>query len=226
MSDDRSEDDPIMDLWYSNWEQQCVEALEAEPEYENQLHNVKEIYSQQMWTSFQTTASAIAQLYKGELLHTEILNSVDSMRRCSELGIETGKQKRSKEIMNWARKKRRMIRREDLLAYLAGKPPPPRPHSHRSSPKPRMMVCGSSPSQSPTQSMVVSQTSTPGIDLDPELHTFREAIALSGSSVSRRTGRQAELSAFISNEFARHHKRPASHDVDMGSPTHKRSRFM
>ncbi|XP_046814695.1 UPF0472 protein C16orf72 homolog isoform X2 [Vespa crabro] len=217
MSDDRSEDDPIMDLWYSNWEQQCVEALEAEPEYENQLHNVKEIYSQQMWTSFQTTASAIAQLYK---------DSVDSMRRCSELGIETGKQKRSKEIMNWARKKRRMIRREDLLAYLAGKPPPPRPHSHRSSPKPRMMVCGSSPSQSPTQSMVVSQTSTPGIDLDPELHTFREAIALSGSSVSRRTGRQAELSAFISNEFARHHKRPASHDVDMGSPTHKRSRFM
>lgn len=42
-----------------------------------------------------------------------------------------GKQKHCKEIMNWARKKRRMIRREDLLAYLAGKPPPPRPHPHR-----------------------------------------------------------------------------------------------
>ncbi|XP_015182256.1 PREDICTED: UPF0472 protein C16orf72 homolog isoform X2 [Polistes dominula] len=153
-------------------------------------------------------------------------DSVDSMRRCSELGIETGKQKRSKEIMNWARKKRRMIRREDLLAYLAGKPPPPRPHSHRSSPKPRMMVCGSSPSQSPTQSMGVSQTSSPGIDLDPELHTFREAISLSGSSVSRRSGKQAELTSFINSEFARHHKRPASHDVDMGSPTHKRSRHM
>ncbi|XP_043497674.1 UPF0472 protein C16orf72 homolog isoform X2 [Polistes fuscatus] len=241
MSEDRSEDDPIMDIWYSNWEQQCVEALEAEPEYENQLQNAKEIYSQQMWASFQTTASAIAQFYKDRTQNVSLWlpfqtaagtvtslykDSVDSMRRCSELGIETGKQKRSKEIMNWARKKRRMIRREDLLAYLAGKPPPPRPHSHRSSPKPRMMVCGSSPSQSPTQSMVVSQTSSPGIDLDPELHTFREAISLSGSSVSRRSGKQAELSAFISNEFARHHKRPASHDVDMGSPTHKRSRFM
>lgn len=66
MSDDRSEDDPIMDLWYSNWEQQCVEALESEPDYESQLHNEKEIYSQQMWTKFQTTASAIAQLYKGD----------------------------------------------------------------------------------------------------------------------------------------------------------------
>ncbi|XP_043497675.1 UPF0472 protein C16orf72 homolog isoform X3 [Polistes fuscatus] len=211
MSEDRSEDDPIMDIWYSNWEQQCVEALEAEPEYENQLQNAKEIYSQQMWASFQTTASAIAQFYKDRTQNVSLwlpfqtaagtvtslykgawtfldddrfvvntLDSVDSMRRCSELGIETGKQKRSKEIMNWARKKRRMIRREDLLAYLAGKPPPPRPHSHRSSPKPRMMVCGSSPSQSPTQSMVVSQTSSPGIDLDPELHTFREAISLSG----------------------------------------------
>lgn len=66
MSDDRSEDDPIMDLWYSNWEQQCVEALESEPDYESQLHNEKELYSQQMWTKFQTTASAIAQLYKGD----------------------------------------------------------------------------------------------------------------------------------------------------------------
>lgn len=45
-----------------------------------------------------------------------------------------------------------------------------------------------------------------------------------GSPVCRRGGRQGELSAFISNELARHHKRPASHDVDMGSPTHKRMR--
>jgi len=60
------------------------------------------------------------------------IDSVDCMRRCSDLGIEMGRQKRSKEIMNWARKKRRMIRREDLLAYLAGKPsPPPRTHPHR-----------------------------------------------------------------------------------------------
>ncbi|XP_011329848.1 UPF0472 protein C16orf72 homolog isoform X2 [Ooceraea biroi] len=218
MNDDRSEDDSIMDLWYSNWEQQCVEAIESEPDYESQLHNEKELYSQQMWTSFQTTASAIAQLYK---------DSVDCMRRCSDLGVEMGRQKRSREIMNWARKKRRMIRREDLLAYLAGKPPPPpRAHPHRSSPKPRMMVCGSPSSHSQTPSMVIAPAPSAGNDPDPELHTFREAIALSGSPMSRRSGRQAELSAFINNELARHHKRPASHDVDMGSPTHKRMRVL
>ena len=68
MNEDRSEEDPLMDLWYSNWEEQCVEALETEPDYETQLHNEKELYSQQMWTSFQTTASAIAQLYKGKII--------------------------------------------------------------------------------------------------------------------------------------------------------------
>ncbi|KAH0540416.1 UPF0472 protein C16orf72 homolog [Cotesia glomerata] len=241
MSDDRSDEDQIMDLWYSNWEQQCIATIESEPDYESQLHNEKEIYSQQIWTGFQTTASAIAQLYKDRTQGASLWlpfqtaagtvtslykNSLDGMRRCNELGVDIGRQKRSKEIMNWARKKRRNIRREDLLAYLAGKPPPPpRPHAHRSSPKPRMMVCGSPPSQSPAASMVVTPTPEP-VDQDSELHTFREAIALTGSPMSRRTGRQSELSAFISSEFARHHKRPASHDVDMGSPTHKRSRFM
>ncbi|XP_034948417.1 UPF0472 protein C16orf72 homolog isoform X2 [Chelonus insularis] len=170
-----------------------------------------------LWLPFQTAAGTVTSLYKG---------SLEGMRRCSELGLEMGRQKRSKEIMNWARKKRRMIRREDLLAYLAGKPPPPRPHTHRSSPKPRTMVCGSPPTQSNAGNMVVSPAPEPIDDQDTNLHTFREAIALSGSPMSRRTGRQSELSAFISSEFARHHKRPASHDVDMGSPTHKRSRFM
>ncbi|XP_012254893.1 telomere attrition and p53 response 1 protein [Athalia rosae] len=241
MSEDRSDEDPIMDIWYTNWEQQCVEAIEAEPDYEGQLHTSKELYSHQIWTGFHTTASAIAQLYKDRTQGASLWipfqtaagtvtslykESIDGMRKCSDIGVEMGRQKRSKEIMNWARKKRRTIRREDLLAYLAGKPPPPRPHSHRSSPKPRMMVCGSPPSQSPAPSMVVTPAPASGNDADPELHTFREAIALSGSPISRRGGRQTELSAFISSEFARHHKRPASHDVDMGSPTHKRSRFM
>ncbi|XP_033211821.1 UPF0472 protein C16orf72 homolog [Belonocnema kinseyi] len=230
----------MSDDW-DDWEQQCVASIEAEPDFEQQHYNSKEHYTHQIWSGFHSTASAIAQLYKDRTQGASLWlpfqtaagtvtslykDSVEGIKRCGDLGIETGKQKRSKEIMNWARKKRRMIRREDLLAYLAGKPPPPRPHSHRSSPKPRMMVCGSPPSQSPTASMVVSPTPPPGSEPDPELHTFREAIALAGSPMARRMGRQSELSAFISSEFARHHKRPASHDVDMGSPTHKRSRFM
>lgn len=51
---------------------------------------------------------------------------------------------------------------------------------YRSSPKPRMMVCGSPSSHSQTPSMVIAPTLPTGSDPDPELHTFREAIALSG----------------------------------------------
>lgn len=51
---------------------------------------------------------------------------------------------------------------------------------YRSSPKPRMMVCGSPSSQSQMPGMVIAPAPTTGSDPDPELHTFREAIALSG----------------------------------------------
>ncbi|XP_014207945.1 UPF0472 protein C16orf72 homolog [Copidosoma floridanum] len=187
MSEDKSDED----FWVSNFEQQYVDTISAEPDYENQLHNEKELYCQQIWSNFQTTATAIAQLYKDRSQGTSFWSpfqtaagtvtsmykeSTSNIRRCSELGMEAGRQKRSREIMNWAKKKRRMIRREDLLAYLAGKPPPPR-HSHRSSPKPRMMICGSPPSQGPAASMVVSSTPPPGNEPEPELHTFREALS-------------------------------------------------
>lgn len=238
MSEDR-EEDSLMDYWYTNWEQQCLAAIEAEPDYEAQLHNQKEIFTQEIWSGFQTTASAIAQLYKDRSQGTSSLwvpfqtaagtitslykGSVDGVRRFTDLGTEVGKQKRSKELMNWARKKRRMIRREDLLEYLAGSQT--KSINQRSTPRTRVTVSNSPPSQNQVSNMVVSSPAVPD-DPDANLHAFREAIALSNSPLSRRNGKPSELSAFITTEYARHHKRPASHDVDMGSPTHKRSRFM
>lgn len=45
-----------------------------------------------------------------------------------------------------------------------------------------MMVCSSSPSETSAPNMVVAPTPIPGNNQDPELHTFREAIALSGEN--------------------------------------------
>ena len=40
--------------------------------------------------------------------------------------MQCGYQRRTREIVDWARsKRRRYIRRDELLSYLAGKPPPP-----------------------------------------------------------------------------------------------------
>jgi hypothetical protein len=67
MNEDRDkEDDPIVDFWIANWEQQCVEHLESEPDYEGQLQSERDLAHQKVWVSFQNTATAIAQLYKGE----------------------------------------------------------------------------------------------------------------------------------------------------------------
>lgn len=52
--------------------------------------------------------------------------SSDGLKRTSETAIHCGYQRRTRELADWARKRnRRYIRREELLAYLAGKPPPP-----------------------------------------------------------------------------------------------------
>ena len=65
MNEEKSDDDSIMDLWSSTWEQQCVQAIETGTDFETQLHSEREFYSQLLWANFQTTATAIAQLYKG-----------------------------------------------------------------------------------------------------------------------------------------------------------------
>lgn len=69
--------------------------------------------------------------------------SCDGLRRTGETAVQCGYQRRTKELADWAKKRRRLIKREDLLSYLAGKnekPPPPihisRSHNIRSSPKP------------------------------------------------------------------------------------------
>lgn len=53
------------------------------------------------------------------------------MKRSNDLANQVGYQRRNKEIAEWARsKKRRYIRRDDLLSYLAGKPLPVSSHHH------------------------------------------------------------------------------------------------
>lgn len=62
-------------------------------------------------------------------------DSVDVCRQCMECGIRHGQHKRTREIITWLKKKKRVIRREELLAFLLDKPypqdSPPPPHFDR-----------------------------------------------------------------------------------------------
>lgn len=52
--------------------------------------------------------------------------SCDGMKRTNEAAVQYGYQRRTRELADWARsKRRRYIRKDELLSYLAGKSPPP-----------------------------------------------------------------------------------------------------
>ncbi|XP_045141988.1 UPF0472 protein C16orf72 homolog [Echinops telfairi] len=190
-----------------------------------------------LWVPFQNAATAVTNLYK---------ESVDTHQRSFDIGIQIGYQRRNKDVLAWVKKRRRTIRREDLISFLCGKVPPPR----NSRAPPRLTVV------SPNRATPTETSSSVETDLQP----FREAIALhglsgamasisvrsstpgspthvsSGSNASRRRNglHDMDLNTFISEEMALHldnggtRKRTSAQcgDVITDSPTHKRNRMI
>lgn len=90
--------------------------------------------------------------------------STEARQRSYDLGIHLGNQRRNKDMIAWVKKRRRTIRREDLISFLCGKVPPPR--TPRAPPR------------------VASRPPPPETDssVEADLQPFREAIALQGTS--------------------------------------------
>ncbi|KAM6351562.1 HUWE1-associated protein modifying stress responses 1 isoform 2-T2 [Alca torda] len=227
--------------WFSKWERQCLAEAEQEealaPELQDEAASQPEHKQQKLWHLFQNSATAVAQLYK---------ESVDAHQRSFDVGIQIGYQRRNKDVLAWVKKRRRTIRREDLISFLCGKVPPPR----NSRAPPRLTVV------SPNRATSTETSSSVETDLQP----FREAIALhglsgamasisvrsstpgspthvsSGSNASRRRNglHDVDLNTFISEEMALHldnggtRKRTSAQcgDVITDSPTHKRNRMI
>ncbi len=94
--------------------------------------------------------------------------SMEARQRSYDLGIHLGYQRRNKDVIAWVKKRRRTIRREDLISFLCGKVPPPR--TARAPPR-VAMVSASRPSPPET-----------GSSVETDLQPVREAIALHGRS--------------------------------------------
>lgn len=124
------------------------------------------------------------------------LESCDGIRRTNELAMNTGYQRRTREIADWARsKRRRYIRREDLLAYLAGKSSPPSGMIHVTRLSPQHLYTNTQQSK-PLYSQHIGSGSpvaahqmqphaehhhlhsgTTFSSMDSDMHTFKEALA-------------------------------------------------
>ncbi|MGH0158589.1 UNVERIFIED_CONTAM: hypothetical protein FKN15_000313 [Acipenser sinensis] len=136
--------------WFSKWERQCLAEAEREEPSEDEAEGSQQ---QKLWHLFQNSATAVAQLYK---------ESVDAHHRSYDLGIQIGYQRRNKDVLAWVKKRRRTIRREDLISFLCGKAPPPRT------------------SRAPPRLTVVSPSTETSSSVETDLQPFREAIALHG----------------------------------------------
>ncbi|XP_022665628.1 UPF0472 protein C16orf72 homolog [Varroa jacobsoni] len=289
------------DEWLSRWEQECSEVVtEAEASLEAQTTTERDANAQRLFLLFQTSATSVAQLYKecqnGVRLWTSFQNAasavttlykecVELQKRQQELSVQFGVHRRNKDVLAWAHKRKRSIRREDLISFLSGRNPRMSPPSQgsRSSGQwgsPRRfdvqrgltrlsLGAGGTSAESPVAGLTGAAS---GLVEDDDLGTFRQALAFSAITVgassgghhsSPRVSKTAELSHFITEEFARHgRKRPlpvaslhhASHsmpatvvtnstmqsddvihhrsgasiedDVIMGSPQHKRSKYL
>ncbi|KAI1292146.1 UPF0472 protein C16orf72 -like protein [Halotydeus destructor] len=283
---------------YSAWEEECLRSMEDTNELEDQFDSERHHSNHKLWLSFQSAACCIAQLYKdrhqGVSLWGPFQNAADSVtslykdclesqKRNSELGIQVGTHRRNKEILTWLKKRKRNIRRDELIAFLCGKPSKSF-HGHRSSSSSWNLSPNrqwhstvsdvSGPQSSSSSASSIGHRAHPSHNMnltclslaDPpnitsvdqngeDLQTFRDALsAVAGCRNSPQSGlssplptafrrnssgrnsnnptnpAMAELNAFITEEFIRHvesKKRSApSTDVIMGSPTHKKPKYL
>uniref|UniRef100_A0A3Q2R4H0 HUWE1 associated protein modifying stress responses 2 n=1 Tax=Fundulus heteroclitus TaxID=8078 RepID=A0A3Q2R4H0_FUNHE len=180
--------------WFSKWERQCLAEAEQMEPGEEEADNDQD----KLWHLFQNSATAVAQLYKDRVCHQQGLSlwvpfqnaatavtnlykeSVEAHQRSCDRGIQIGNQRRNKDMLAWVKKRRRTIRREDLISFLCGKAPP-----HRSSrTNSRLAMVAPSRANSPAET---------GSSVETDLQPFREAIALHGlsgamASISVRSG--------------------------------------
>ncbi|XP_004606705.2 HUWE1-associated protein modifying stress responses [Sorex araneus] len=175
--------------WLSKWERQCLaEAEQGEPADAGGADGPGlQGERQRLWQLFQLSAIAVAQLYKDAQAGPSVWDpfqhaamavtslyqeSGDAHRRSFELGVQVGRRRRSRDLLDWARKGRSTIPREDLIGFLCGKDPPTSraaPRAPRSPPKPP--AAAEPPGPEPGSSA-----------READLRPFHDAIALHGLS--------------------------------------------
>ena len=117
--------------------------------------------------------------YTNPLFVIHIADSIDACKKNQDLGTQGGHNRRTKDLLAWAKKRRRHIRREDLIAYLCSRSPPPR---HKGTPPISRTVSRVNPERSAT--LLSSPRETMAPREEPDLQPFKDALALHGMFVS------------------------------------------
>ncbi len=148
------------------------------------------------WNTFHAAAGSVTMLYKGKeidiifsnFIFFLIIESLDALKDAVQSGIINGEQRKTKELLCWARRKqRRHIRTEEVYDYLIGRPPyrfASRPYNSNNSLA--TTEIGSTNSGTTTSSSLRRQepaTELPTNQNQPvvdDLQTFRQALVMHG----------------------------------------------
>ncbi|CAF0759551.1 unnamed protein product [Didymodactylos carnosus] len=184
------------------------------------MQNGKDLYNQKLFLSFQNAAKALTKMFRERSNGTANWNSfqvaagsvtmlykesLDAFKDAIDLGTVYGEQRKTKELLCWARRKqRRHIRTDEVYDYLIGRPPyqfvRPTPIGSISSQRrcDSSVVRESLLTDNVQQQQQQQQHIAPPAPIDTnELQTFREALVMhdmdSANSVSS--------SAYDSNNY-------------------------
>ncbi|XP_003387671.1 PREDICTED: UPF0472 protein C16orf72 homolog [Amphimedon queenslandica] len=119
-------------------EEQYIREQEAEVDADDLLATEKDLAAQRLWLSFQESATAVAHLFRdcqqraglsswvpfhesASAVTQLYRDSADVCRQCIDCGVRYGYKKRSKDVLSWAKRKKRFIKREELIAFLMNK---------------------------------------------------------------------------------------------------------
>jgi len=101
-----------------------------------------------------------------------ISEAIDIQKKAYERGLQIGYNKKIRDILTWAKKKRRSVRRDELIAFICGKPAPVKSQRH-SPPRSRIGSRSHSEKGSPL-------SSASRVDSVPDLTPFQNALAIQG----------------------------------------------
>lgn len=122
-----------------------------------------------------------------------IAESLDALKDAIQMGIINGEQRKTKELLCWARRKqRRHIRTEEVYDYLIGRPPyrfASRPYNNSNSSIPTTITeigstnSGTTNSSSLRRQDSINESTTNSTQpLVDDLQTFRQALVMHGKN--------------------------------------------
>lgn len=229
---DHKSDENYLDPWgiFSPTERESILNIEDEDHLHERMQEQRDAALEKLWATFQAAASSLAQLYKerpscsccerclyrpnnherwlpfqGAANKVTLLykDGSDGIRAALELGYRAGYQKRNRDITNWIKRRRRTIRREDILLNLSGRSPP-----RRKSSEPTKTNSISLSPKPPTTTMSPAESDLLTLSENREIDVVNSWVSDSGGRNPFSDGRKR------SNEFNHNNESP-----------HKRGRF-